>query len=220
MAHFDTYISILPPQGQALSASYDTYTPLLQNVEGGYQAHPNDPGNYNSLNQLVGTNYGISARFYEGIINRPPTVADMMAITRTMSIDLMRLFWNACRGSDINDQYVANTIVDHHINSGGGIRLAQSTLNTYFKKSLVTDNKMGPLTLAAINSVNAVKFVEKYNLERAKYYKSIGNQSFYDGWINRLKKFNHPNQSTEPKIFQASFFALGIILLLFLKPKI
>lgn len=46
-----------------------------------YQKHPNDSGNYNSRGELVGTNYGVSAVAYEGVLGRPPTEADIRAIT-------------------------------------------------------------------------------------------------------------------------------------------
>lgn len=171
-------------------ANFSLYIPLLLQVEGGYQAHPDDPGNYNSLGQNVGTNKGISARFYEDIIKRPPTVADMLAITTQEAQKLYKThFWDACKGNEINSQAKANTIVDHHVNSGRGVRLAQEVLNKNFNKKLSIDNKMGPATLSAINSVHESQFVPAYNDARAAYYKSIGNQSFYKGWLERLKKF-------------------------------
>lgn len=171
-------------------ANFNAYIPLLLQVEGGYQASPADPGNFNSLGQNVGTNKGISAKFYEGIIKRPPTVADMMAITTELAKNLYKkYFWDKCQADNIVNQQVANTVVDHHVNSGRGVELAQKVLNQHFAKTLKVDNGMGPLTLAAINSVPPATFVTKYNDARAAYYKSIGNQTFYQGWINRLKKF-------------------------------
>jgi len=201
MAHFDGYISTLAhlnndckcycePSG-GLAASFQTYLPLLLQVEGGYQNHPNDPGNFNSLGQNVGTNKGISARFYEGIINRPPTVADMKAITTAQATQMYRqYFWNPVRADEINSQAVANTIVDHHVNSGQGVRLAQQVLNNRFGKKLKVDNSMGPLTLAAINSVHESNFVPAYNQARADFYATLNNSpSFLAGWLKRLESF-------------------------------
>lgn len=112
-------------------AIFNNYLPLLQQVEGGFQNNPKDRGNYNSLDQLIGTNFGISTGFYEGVIGRPPTLADMMAITKTRAAELYRVyFWNAQRASEINSQAIANTIIDHQVNAGNGVLVAQKLLNS------------------------------------------------------------------------------------------
>lgn len=179
-------------------ANFNAYIPLLLQVEGGYQAHPNDAGNYNSLGQLVGTNQGISARFYEDIIGRPPTVADIKSITKSEAEQIYRqYFWNALNANQINNQAVANTIVDHHVNAGTGARLAQQVLNNHFGKNLAIDNKIGTQTLAALNSVNPNAFVNVYNDARADYYRSLSNSdSFLQGWLHRLKSFAADNKGT------------------------
>lgn len=179
-----------------LAGNFQAYVPLLLQVEGGYQNHPNDPGNFNSLGQNVGTNKGISARFYEQIIKRPPTVADMKAITTAMATQMYHdHFWKPLRGDEIKSQAIANTVVDHHVNSGRGVRLAQEVLNKNFGKKLKVDNSMGPLTLAAINSVNEGNFVTKYNQARADFYASLNNSpSFLAGWLKRLESFAAENR--------------------------
>lgn len=172
-------------------AIFSAYLPLLQQVEGGFQKLPEDPGNYNSLGQLVGTNYGISARFYEGIINRPPSEQDIRNITKSQAATLYRQkFWNSQRADDIISQPMANTIIDHHVNSGRGAQLAQQVLKRNFGFSdLDVDNQIGNDTLTALNSVNEARFVEIYNQARADYYRSIGNATFLAGWLKRLESF-------------------------------
>lgn len=171
-------------------ASFNKYMPLLQKVEGAYQALPQDPGNFNSKGELVGTNYGISARFYERIINRPPSKMDMKAITQYEAEEMYKaFFWDKNLGDQIKSQSVANTVIDHQINSGRGIRLAQKVLNNHFGKSLVVDGIMGKNTLSAINSVNAEIFVNEYNNAREDYYRSLNNPTFLKGWLIRLKSF-------------------------------
>ena len=171
-------------------ANFSTYLPLLQQVEGGFQKIPQDPGNYNSRKELVGTNYGISARFYEGIIGRPPTEADMRAITKGQAEKIfLDHFWNKVKANQIVDQAMANTIVDHQVNAGDGVRLAQRVLNSSFGFNMPVDNGMGPITLGALNSVNPARFVTLYNEARAAHYRSIGNAAFLNGWLIRLSKF-------------------------------
>ena len=175
-------------------ASFDKYIPLLAQVEGGYQNMANDPGNFNSLGQNVGTNFGISARFYETIIKRPPAVSDMYAITASLAKGLFKNhFWNVCKADQIKDQAMANTIVDHHVNAGSGVKLAQKVLNDHFGYKMAEDNGMGPITLAALNAVKPSAFVSRYNEARADYYRSIGNATFINGWLTRLKSFAYSN---------------------------
>jgi lysozyme family protein len=178
-------------------ANFAAYLPLLQQAEGGFQKLPSDPGNYNSRGELVGTNHGISARFYEDVIKRPPTEADMRAITKATAEPIFKTyFWDKVQADNIKNQSVANTVVDHHVNAGRGVKLAQEVLNSRFGFSLAVDNSMGPKTLAALNQANPAQFVAIYNEARADYYKSIGNSTFLSGWLTRLKKFAYANPGT------------------------
>lgn len=176
-------------------ASFNSYIPLLLQAEGGYQNNPEDKGNFNSLGQRVGTFRGISARFYEGILKRPPTVADIKAITKEYATSIYRqYFWNKCQADNIKDQAMANTIVDHHVNAGSGIELAQEVLNNHFGYHMAEDNGMGPITLNALNQVNPKQFVTLYNEGRAQHYRTRSNSStFVNGWLDRLKKFTYSN---------------------------
>ena len=197
MAKFEYYKPLLAPDfGKlGLKASFESYSPLLQQVEGGYQNNTNDPGNKNSLGQYVGTNHGISARWYESILKRPPSKADMLAITKEYAKQLfLKYFWLKNGGDKIINQAVANTIIDHEVNAGNGVLLAQRCLNDHFGYNLAEDDVMGPKTLAAINRVNAARFVNLFNGYRKKHYETVSNSaSFLDGWLKRLKKFGVDN---------------------------
>lgn len=179
-------------------ANFNSYIPLLLQVEGGYQNNPADAGNFNSLGQNVGTYRGISARFYENIIKRPPTVADMKAITKEYAEQLYKeYFWRKVQADKINDQAIANTIVDHHVNAGTGVRLAQQVLNDRFGYKMPEDNKMGPITLKALNEVNPQQFVGIYNEYRANHYRTRSNSNtFVNGWLARLENFAYSNPGT------------------------
>lgn len=170
-------------------AIFTAYAPLLAQVEGGFQKLANDPGNYNSRGELAGTNYGISARWYESVLGYPPSEADMRAITKSRAKRLFEIyFWNANLANSIKNQGVANTIIDHEVNAGNGVLLTQRVLNDFFGFSLAEDDVMGPRTLAAINSVDPVDLVEKINDARLEYYEKL-NSPFLSVWMNRLKKF-------------------------------
>lgn len=178
-------------------ASFNIFYPLLSELEGGYQNLTSDPGNRNSLGVYVGTNWGISARFYEDILGHPPTVQEMKNLSKDEAKQIYKThFWNKLRASQINNQAVANTIVDMQVNSGRGGRIAQEVLRDRFNINISVDGIVGPKTIFAINSVNANQFVVKYNEARVAYYKQIGNASFINGWLNRVKRFAVENTGT------------------------
>lgn len=172
-------------------ASFSLFIPILQKVEGGYQNLSNDSGNYNSLGQRVGTNYGISAKFYEDIIKRPPTVADMKAITKDYAKQLYKkYFWDDVQGDYLINQSVANIIADGAVNGGEEPigKIVQRILNNTFNKNLLVDGDIGPVTAKAINSVDQKVLFDKIKQGRIDYYNAIGG-SFLNSWLTRLKSF-------------------------------
>ena len=177
-------------------ASFETYLPLLQQVEGVYTNHPKDNGNWTGgkqgIGNLVGTNYGISAPVYAQWIGRTPTVQDMKSITKKIAQEIFKAwFWNKVNASAINDQSVANIIVDHAVNAGTGSagKIVQKVLNTSFGFNLVVDGAIGNNTINAINSVDPYFLHEAIKQGRLDYYYSINQPTFIEGWKNRLKKF-------------------------------
>jgi lysozyme family protein len=174
-------------------ADFNLFIPILQKVEGGYQNLSEDKGNYNSLGQRVGTNYGISARFYEGIIGRPPTVADMKAITKTGARLLYKKhFWDEVQGDSLKSQSVANIVADHAVNAGEDPigKMVQTILRNDFGKNVTIDGDIGPQTAAAMNSVNSLQLFNKIKIARQNHYYSIGGK-FLNTWLTRLKSFTY-----------------------------
>ena len=173
-------------------AKFLVFLPLLLQLEKGYQADPEDKGNKNSLGQIVGTNRGVSARVYEHWIGRPPTVADMKAITpETAKAIFKAWYWDKVRASEIKSQDVADIVVDHAVNSGveKAVEILQQTLNDSFNTSLETDGVMGSKTLTAVNEANWEKLYVAYLDARERYYKSTQNSHFLQGWLKRLLPF-------------------------------
>ena len=68
-------------------AKFDPAYSIVLRLEGGYQNNPADKGNYNSLGDLVGTKYGISAPVLEQWIGRPPTKMDMADYFQSDSLE-------------------------------------------------------------------------------------------------------------------------------------
>lgn len=94
-------------------------------------------------------------------------------------------YWNACKADQIQDQSVANMLVDFAYNSGvsRAVRHLQLTLG------ITADGIMGRKTLFAINKSNGERLFNRFKKTREGYLKSIakGKQKYFlDGWIRRL----------------------------------
>lgn len=176
-------------------ASYDLFKSSIEQAEGGYQNLKKDAGNYNSKGERVGTNHGISARFYENVIGFPPSVEDMKAITKAEAHILFKNeFWDKVKADYINDQAVAETIVDHAINAGVGAagEVVQTTLNKQFGKSLAIDRSIGSKTVQAINSVPPKPLFEELSIARLNDYKTKPTyNAFGHAWRQRVYDLAH-----------------------------
>lgn len=194
-------------------ASFKQFIPLLQKVEGGYQNLKADGGNFNSLGQRVGTNFGISARFYEGIIGRPPTVADMKAITKQYAETLYKkYFWDDVQGDKLVNQSVANVIADHAVNGGEGSigKMVQRILAIDFGKKLIIDGDIGPKTAALINSVDQKVLFDKIKNARKYFYLDLGG-AFVDGWLSRLTEFSFTEEEKKKAIGISAILTIALI---------
>lgn len=172
-------------------ASFNNFIPTLSLNEGGYQDIPTDKGNYNSLNELIGTNHGISAPTLETYLGYVPTSFDMQNLSfETANTIFKTMFWDEMQGDSINDQAVAEILIDQGINSNPktATKMMQRVLNQYFSKNLVVDGILGPNTLNAINSVNSKELFVRYSKAREYYYRSLSQFSIFGhSWLNRIK---------------------------------
>ncbi len=176
-------------------ANFHLYKDKILLLEGGFQKDPADSGNYNSLGDLVGTNLGISAGLYEQIIKRPPTTADMKAITKQTAISIFKgVFWNKGKADLIDSQEVAEIVIDHFINAGRrALRMFQTVINT-FGFNIKEDAAIGTKTLSAANSINSADLNNAYKKARINYYKDLvirkpSLQKFLKGWLSRVNQF-------------------------------
>lgn len=176
-------------------ASYELFIPSLEQAEGGYQNLVNDKGNYNSKRERVGTNHGISAKFYEKVIGRPPSIEDMRSITKMEAHILFKNeFWDKMKADNIQSQAVAEMIVDHAINANPRVAagIVQRSLNRYFGKNLRVDYVVGANTIAAINSVNSKQLFERIGKERLVYYKRLKDYKYFAAsWTGRVFALAH-----------------------------
>ncbi len=181
-------------------ASYELFKTSIQEAEGGYQNLEKDKGNYNSKKERVGTNFGISARFYERVIGRPPSIADMKNISQMEAHILFKNeFWDTVKASAIKHQSIAELIADHAINSNPRVTagIVQRVLKEDFGKDIVIDRVIGTKSITAINSVDEKELFAAIAKARLEYYKGLDDYRYFkQTWTRRVvllsKKFQIP----------------------------
>ncbi|MEM9835160.1 MAG: glycosyl hydrolase 108 family protein [Bacteroidota bacterium] len=168
------------------------YAPVRR-IEGGYQADPDDRGNYNSKGQLVGTNWGIAAPVAERYFGRPPTKTDMRKLSGLVAKDIYyEVFWRGMHAPRFPTQELADIVFDGHVNHGGwGIKLLQRALG------IKEDGSVGPITIAAVRAADPVETFQAYYNLRYDFYHGIvrrrpTQKKFLKGWLRRLKHYYPP----------------------------
>lgn len=196
-------------------ANYSVFQQKIQRAEGGFQMLVNDRGNYNSLKELVGTNFGISAKVYEKQIGRPPTISDMKNISQSKAHQIFKnQFWDSIKADFIASQAVAETFADHAINASPyySTKIMQRTLNDVFGKSLVVDGISGNKTISAINNVDPTQLFNAFSKGRKSYYNSLKDcVHFCPAWHGRVEELaaDHKIDITKPvKVLKKKVFYL------------
>jgi lysozyme family protein len=180
--------------------------------EGGYQASPDDPGNYNSLGQLVGTNWGVSAKKYERLLGRPPTKEQVREMPQWRAEQAFRNDeWKRMKGDEIPHQPLADILFDGLVNHGRGVKLLQEVLG------ITADNVFGQQTLNAVLAANPQELYSAYRERRRQYYRSLVQRDpklkvFLKGWLRRIDSFTDTFANTvkeNPGASVATVFGIG-----------
>lgn len=148
-------------------ADFSTAIPGLLKREGGpvFTEDPDDPGG--------ATKFGISQRAYPKI--------NVRALTEDMAIQLYRAdYWSKIRGDEIHSQAVAEAVFDAAVNQGPG------TAARWLQEiaGVGQDGILGPVSLAAINSLPEVETLAQFRIKRIERY-CEGNPKYLRGWILR-----------------------------------
>ncbi len=155
--------------------------------EGGFVNHPNDKGG--------ATNIGITLKtytYYRNLKGIPkPSVSDLKNISFEEWIDILKtLYWDRWQADNINNQSIANLLVDWVWGSGVyGIKYPQQLLH------VVVDGIVGVNTLTAINNyTNQEELFHKLWNRRKQHFESIvqrdpSQKVFLKGWMNRLNDY-------------------------------
>lgn len=164
---------------------------VILKAEGGYQDDSDDIGNYDSYGNLIGTNFGISARLFPD--------EDIKNLTKDRAIELYKKhYWDPMRLEGINDANLVLHLFDHGVNAGKktAIRMIQGIVEA--KK----DGIIGYETRGKINSFGTyykviegygllIHLIDHYKYARYKYYTDLSirrpvTKKYLKGWYNRI----------------------------------
>lgn len=187
-------------------ANIDLLVPKILKWEGGFSNDPVDKGGATNLGITL-ENWKLYGYDKDG--DGDIDVDDVKLLTKD---DFEKFFkahyWDHYwKADNIKNQSVANILVDWCYNSGAwGVKIPQGILG------VTVDGKVGPKTLAAVNSQNQAEFFQKVWQARSDFYYNIVKKSiaeytkkypaatmqdllkktqkrFLRGWLNRLNDY-------------------------------
>ena len=167
-------------------ADFEKYIPRLFKAEGklgNTTNHKSDKGGW--------TNAGITLKTFRSFYGQTKTVADLRNMTYDQWHHIMKSYWDTCKADKIQNQSIAEIVVDWNINSGiSGRKGTQKAIGTD------ADGIFGPKTLAALNAQpQKCVFCKIIEARKVFFYELVINDETQkdnlDGWLNRLKKFRY-----------------------------
>lgn len=157
------------------------YAPLLHSLEKGISNSPYDRGGF--------TVDGVTLATFRQFYGQDKTEADLRNMTRPQWRHIMKTgYWDVCKADRIEDQKLAELIVDWCVNSGTArIRNVQSILEVR------PDGCVGPVTLAAINGGDTAELYRRIMAARTGWFERIVRNDPRQmvnlrGWMNRLRR--------------------------------
>lgn len=193
---------------EQLGANIEQLAPIVAKWEGGYVNDPLDRGNATNMGVTIGTWKLIGYdKNGDGVIDEK----DIRLLSKDDFKFVLQKYWDKWKADQINNQSVANILVDWYWMSGKwGIVIPQRDI-----LKVAADGIVGPKTIAAVNAMDPEKLFTAVKNARIKFYndivaksvkgyeKKIGRKStqaeqlkntqmrFFRGWINRLNDIKY-----------------------------
>lgn len=165
-------------------ADYRKLKPFILKWEGGYVNDKDDLGG--------ATNKGVTLATFRSVYGQGKTANDLRNMTdRQWETIFKKHFWDKWRADEIEDQSVANILVDWLWASGSyGIKIPQRMLG------VAVDGIVGAKTIAAVNAKDGKQFFKEIRQERVDFIDRIctsrpQNKKFRKGWLNRINSLKY-----------------------------
>lgn len=158
------------------------FTPSLDRVlasEGGYSDNPLDPGG--------ATNLGITRATLAAWRGVKPYTAlpksEVQALTKTEAAAIYKAhFWDTTKGDDL-PAGLDYAVFDFSVNSGP----AKAAITLQAILGVAQDGKIGPLTIAALNTRNLKPLIDAFSSHRLAFLKTLSTfPTFGKGWSTRV----------------------------------
>ena len=160
-----------------MKQNFDHCMEMLLHHEGGYSAHPKDPGGR--------TNLGVTQRVYEAWVGREVTEQEMRDLTVEDVKPIYRAnYWDAVWGDHLPSG-VDWSVFDWAVNSGPAraVKALQRIVGT------VSDGVVGPKTMQAVMDMDPIKIIDMMYEERQRFYQGLSTfDTFGRGWTRRNKE--------------------------------
>ncbi len=170
-------------------AKLEPLAKFILSFEGGFVNRKNDRGGATNRGVTIAT---WKAQGYDkngdGVID----VKDLKLISTEDAVNIMRKnYWNRWRADDIQDQSIANALVDWVWSSGrNGIIIPQQLLG------VKADGIVGSQTIKALNQQNAQAFFARLQKRRLQYIDNIikadpVQREHKNGWCRRINSIHY-----------------------------
>ena len=168
-------------------ADINKLVPLIFKWEGNWSDNKNDKGGTTNMGITLST---WRSQGYDKNHDGKIDVNDLKLVTRQDVINLLKKnYWDRWHADSIENQSIANLLVDWVWNSGvHGIKIPQRVLK------VIPDGVVGNKTLSTINKANQEKLFDSLKQARREFFIQIARNDksqlvFLKGWLNRLNDF-------------------------------
>ena len=169
-------------------AKAELLMPHLLKWEGRYVNDKDDLGG--------ATNKGVTLNTFRRFYGQSKTIDDLKKITDQQWLYIFKKgYWDLCKADFIQNQSMANMIVDFCYNSGThSIKILQKELE------ITSDGIFGPNTLRTLNQCCNEDLFDRYKKARLLFLERIcikrpANNKFLRGWRNRVNSYYFYNNA-------------------------
>ena len=169
-------------------AKIEKIIPLIAKFEGGYVNDPKDKGGATNMGVTLATwkSVGYDKNF-DGHIDEK----DIKMLNHDDFKFVLKKYWNNWKADKIENQSIANILVDWHYMSGKWAMIIPQRI-----LGVTADGVIGPKTIEALNATNQEHLFNEIKSERVKFYENIvknnpSQKRFLNGWMNRLNQFKY-----------------------------